>query len=69
MSSPPTIDNLDMPIWGARAIARLVRKSLTQTNYLLRQQRLDADKVGRQWVSTPRRLLSQFGGGHRHAPR
>jgi hypothetical protein len=58
----PKIDDLDKPIWGAKAIAEIVHKPLTQVNYLLIKGLLDADKVGRQWVSTPRRLLSQFAG-------
>ena len=56
------IDDLDKPIWGAAAFAQIIEKNVTQTNYLLSKRLLDADKVGRQWVSTPRRLLAQFAG-------
>jgi hypothetical protein len=35
---------------------------VTQVQYLLERGRIDADKVGRRWISTPRRLLSQFAG-------
>jgi hypothetical protein len=56
-----TID-IDEPLWGAAAIAPVIGKSLTQTNYLLGRGLIDADKIGRQWVSTRRRLLSQFIG-------
>jgi hypothetical protein len=63
------IDDLDRPIWGARAIANIIEKSVTQTQYLLAQGLLDADKIGKQWASTPRRLLSQFGGGVREPDR
>jgi hypothetical protein len=61
MSAPPN-DNLDTPIWGAAAIAAEIGKTETQTNYLLIKRRLDADKVGKQWVSTRRRLRNQFAG-------
>jgi hypothetical protein len=59
----PQIDDLDRPVWGAQAIATIIDKSLTQTHYLLRRGLLDAEKIGKQWASTPRRLLQQFGGG------
>ena len=60
----PKIDDLDKPIWGVKAIAQIIDKPTTQANYLLAKGLIDADKVGRAWVSTPRRLLSQFAGRH-----
>ncbi len=61
MSASPT-ENLDAPIWGAARIAAEIGKNETQTNYLLLKRRIDADKIGRQWVTTRRRLLNQFSG-------
>jgi hypothetical protein len=57
------MDDLDKPVWGAAAFADIINQKITQTNYLLSQRRLDADKVGRKWVSTPRRLLNLSGCG------
>ena len=58
----PKIDDLDKPVWGVKAIAEIIDKPPTKTNYLLYNGLLDADKIGRAWVSTPRRLLNQFAG-------
>jgi hypothetical protein len=55
-------DDLDTPIWGAAVIAAEIGKTETQTNYLLLKRGIDADKVGRLWVTTRRRLRNQFGG-------
>jgi hypothetical protein len=64
-----SIDDLDTPVWGAAAIAEIIRKTETQTNYLLIKRRIDATKVGRLWVTTRRRLRNQFGGAASAAPR
>jgi hypothetical protein len=55
-------DNLDTPIWGAVAIGRVIGRNERQTFYLLHQKRIDADRIGSQWVSTPRRLLARIRG-------
>ena len=62
-------ENLDLPIWGARAIAIGVGlvdkrgKPRVRTAYhLLEKKRLPADKVGKQYVSTLRRLRSIANG-------
>jgi hypothetical protein len=52
------IDPMDRLVWGAHAIARVIDRSESKTNYLLKKGLLDADKRGKAWVSTPRRLLS-----------
>jgi hypothetical protein len=67
--SSPNISDLDRPVWGARAIAAIIEKSKSQTDYLLSRGLLDAEKIGKQWASTPRRLLRQFGGGIREPDR
>ncbi len=60
---------LDTPIWGAEAIGRLAgvfkpdgTVDIRRTFYLLEADYLDADKVGRRWTSTPRRIRRQFAG-------
>ncbi len=58
----PAEDDLDCPIWGARAIGKVIGKGARATHYLLEAGRLDATKIGRQWVSTPRRLRAGLVG-------
>ncbi len=53
-----SIDPLDRFVWGGADIGKVIDKSTSQTFYLLEKGLLDADKVGRQWRSTPRRLLA-----------
>ena len=60
------MDNNDpdnTPIWGIKAIAAVVGRTPRQAYHLLKRGLLDADQVGRQWVSTRRRLLAPFIGG------
>jgi hypothetical protein len=58
---------LDEPLYGAKAIGkcRYVQRNETQTKYLLSNGLLDADKRGRLWVTTPRRLRDQLAGSIR----
>jgi hypothetical protein len=58
----PTLDPMDQPVWGEKGIAKVINRRVDQTHHLLRQGKLDADKIGRLWTSTPRRLLAQFSG-------
>jgi hypothetical protein len=60
MSKPNIKDDLDKPIWGAESIAKEINRTKEQTYHLLDLGRLDADKIGNLWVSTPRRLRQQF---------
>jgi hypothetical protein len=53
-------DDGDTPIWGVKAIGEVLGRSPRQTFHLLKHKRIDADKSGHLWVSTPRRLLSPF---------
>jgi len=62
-------ENLDRPIWGAKAIGQEAgcikddgEADERKTFYLLEMKLLDADKVGRQWVSTPRRIRRSLFG-------
>jgi hypothetical protein len=64
----PSIPDLDKPIWGAKGFAPIIEKTESQTHYLLRRHLLDADKVGRQWVSTARRLLNFSGSATSASP-
>jgi hypothetical protein len=57
------VDDLDRPIWGAEAIGRVIGKNEGQTFYLLGQGLLDANRIGGQWCSTPRRLLNSIAEG------
>jgi hypothetical protein len=58
---------LDEPLYGAKAIGkcRYVQRNANQTKYLLSNGLLDADKRGRLWVTTPRRLRDQLVGSTR----
>ena len=51
-----TGDPEDRPVYGAADIGRVVGLSRTQAYLALENGYLDADKFGRRWVSTPRRL-------------
>lgn len=55
-------DDLDRVLWGAQAIGEEVGLKPHEAYYQLRLRRLPADKVGTQWVSTPRRLRAHFSG-------
>jgi hypothetical protein len=61
---PPKIDSLDQPVHGAEAIAEILNlrdqngnPSVRKAYHVLEQGYVDADKFGRNWVSSPRRLL------------
>jgi hypothetical protein len=62
MSTPAFDDDWDSPLWGAPAMAPVIKKSVAKTHYLLGEGLLDATKIGRQYVSTKRRLLAPFLG-------
>jgi hypothetical protein len=66
MTSP---EFLDRPVWGARNIAVVVglidkrgKPRVRACFHLLQKKLLPADKVGKTYVSTPRRLLSIASG-------
>jgi hypothetical protein len=44
------------PLWGAKAIAEEIGRSVRQTYYLLETGQLPARKVGATWVAMRRRL-------------
>jgi hypothetical protein len=61
----PKTENLDRPVWGIAGIAEVVNLTERQAEHLLKRGHLDADHVGRAWVSTPRRLLRRIRGEER----
>lgn len=62
MSKNQNTDDLDAPVWGAEAFAKIVRLEPGQVYYLLERGRLDATKVShKKWVSSRRRLYQSLG--------
>ena len=68
MSLPEIDDHPDKPLWGAVPIADEIGKTVSQVYYLASKGLLDVDKVGRQLVSTRRRLRNQFAGARSSGP-
>jgi hypothetical protein len=69
LSAVPLADDLDRPLWGAEAIGRAANLldedgnvDLRRTYFKLEKGYLPADKCGREWVTTPRRLRKRFSG-------
>jgi hypothetical protein len=68
--NPQSIDDdLDRPVYGAEAIALVLNLTDKHGNpdrrrafYALEKGYADADKWGKIWVSTPRRLLRRLRG-------
>jgi hypothetical protein len=61
----------DVPIWGCKAIAKIIGRSERQTFHLLSAGLLPVTKIGATWVSTRRRLRERIAGKvvHADAPR
>jgi hypothetical protein len=57
-----TDTDLDRPLWGAREIGAVLNRSERKTYYMLEQGLLPATKVGKVWVTTPRRLMALVNG-------
>jgi hypothetical protein len=61
-------DDLDKPVYGAEAIAIILNMTKNgapdtrRAYHALEKGYVDATKLGRQWISTPRRLLRRFAG-------
>jgi hypothetical protein len=62
MNTNKSDDDLDTPIWGAAAIAEELRLDRHQAYYALGQGHIPATKIGRQYVSTKRRLRACING-------
>jgi hypothetical protein len=56
------VGNLDVPIWGVKAIAAASNLTLRQAYHALERGYLPASKVGRRYFTTPRRLQAFFAG-------
>jgi hypothetical protein len=54
--------DLDLPIWGATAIAEVLNVPVRRSYWLLENKLVPAERVGRRWVSTRRRLLTRIVG-------
>lgn len=52
----------EKPIWGVKAIADVIGRSERQTFYMLEKGLLPAEKIGKSWVSTLRKLRTRFEG-------
>jgi hypothetical protein len=55
-------EDLDRPIWEVRAIAIEANLTIRQAYHALENGYLSANKAGRKWVTTRRRLRSLFDG-------
>jgi hypothetical protein len=55
-------EDLDTPLWGAREIAAVLNLTERQVWHKLEKGQLPAEKVGKLWVSTRRRLLGRISG-------
>jgi hypothetical protein len=54
-------DDLDKPIWGAKAIGNEAGVDERKAFYMLERGYLDGTKCGVLWVSTPRRIRRSLG--------
>jgi hypothetical protein len=62
MSTESAKEDLDRPIWGVRAIAIAANLTIRQAYHALEKGYLPANKAGRKWVTTRRRLRTLFDG-------
>jgi hypothetical protein len=60
--APKNADYLDTPVWGARAIGKVIGRPERATYHLLESELIPAKKVGDSWVATPRKLLAAVVG-------
>jgi hypothetical protein len=56
------LDPLDRPIYGARAIGRVINKTERQVKYMASQGQIPVSHAGRSLYSTLRRLLAFVNG-------
>jgi hypothetical protein len=61
MSTTYDADDLDAPVWGARAISEIINRSEAHTRKLLQARKLPTKKVGIWHVSTKRKLREALG--------
>ena len=53
--------DLDVPLWGAKAIGAPIGRNERQTFHCLEQGTIDGTKVGQLWTSTKRRVYRSVG--------
>jgi hypothetical protein len=49
-------------VWGAAAIAAVIRRNERQTFYMLETGALPAKKIGKQWVASRQKLIEALTG-------
>lgn len=47
-------------LWGAEEISKVIGRTVTQTQYLLRTGKLPAKQVGERWVASRKKLIAFF---------
>jgi hypothetical protein len=55
--TPAPVSDHDL-CWGSAAIAQVINRSERQTFWLLENQKLPAQKIGRTWCASRARLLA-----------
>jgi hypothetical protein len=60
-------ENLDRPVWGIPAIAKIAGLTEKAARYKVRAKHLKVGKVGGRYVSTPREILVQMAAQSRKA--
>ena len=55
--------DLDEPLWGAKEISKVIKRSERATFHLLQARLLPATKIGDRYVTTRRRLRQAILGG------
>lgn len=55
--------DLDTPVWGAKSIGAQIGRNERQAFHLLERGLIPAEKIGKIWVTTPRRLRNHIAGG------
>ena len=56
------VENTEDILWGAEAIAAVIRVTQRRAFYLLENGALPAKKVGQRWVASRRKLLEAIVG-------
>ena len=55
--------SLDMPVWGAAEIGRIINRNPRQTHHLLTSGHIkSARRIGGRWVANIAALRREFGG-------
>ena len=49
-------------LWGAEEISKVIGRTVTQTQYLLRTEKIPAKRVGERYVASKRKLIEYLLG-------